>query len=627
FCKSFFNIAILKAVESMLKDGTKKININGKDEEGTTGLMWAADNGFSDMVELLIASKADLRSKNFYQFTVLMYVLAKLPPEKAQAIAQSMLKNLSLEDINVQNDFGETALQIAARKGYVSVVEEMIRKGVDLEPKSKEEGFSALALAKKYKHPEVAALIENAIDRRSSLSKFHKAIKEGDLTEVRKYLKVGINLEAISDLFPGYRGNGNTALLKAIKHTSVGRLGIITELLAAGANPNARNKKGYNALSMAILKNDLQKVKALINAKGIDLNIRDKFQQTELIRAVSCNKAEIEIVEALIKGKGINLDAQRDDGGTALMLAVYYNSIAAAKLLIDNGADLDLKNKNGRTALYFAEAVTGNTDMIKLLKEAAVARKSVKAVMQLPPPPAYTESAKEPNITSMEKILAKVVDEKEKAQVKKFFDELSGLVSKFSKDKSKESLSSEEIAVLGPECVGSVGVFSAEATKEIEKLSADVENISKNHFDRIKELMRLANTYLNVEQGSPLPDDLGEFVVASSREILDAKEKLEQQKKLNKEPQQYLYIDQIPEERVPSVKVGTKSTTVEIGMIAKEDKESAEEDLLRLQLESLPTSHFPIPSAPSMSADDQLSADDHLKQENLPPQTKKVISF
>ena len=50
--------------------------------------------------------------------------------------------------------------------------------------------------------------------------------------------------------------------------------------------------------------------------------------------------------------KGADLDIQDENGNTALMIAVRkgYGHIQGAKRLIDRGANLDLKNKQGQTA-------------------------------------------------------------------------------------------------------------------------------------------------------------------------------------------------------------------------------------------------------------------------------------
>jgi len=52
-----------------------------------------------------------------------------------------------------------------------------------------------------------------------------------------------------------------------------------------------------------------------------------------------------------------------------LLLAIRSNDIKTAKLLIENGADVNAKNNDGKTALTIA-AEEGNKEVIKVIEEA-----------------------------------------------------------------------------------------------------------------------------------------------------------------------------------------------------------------------------------------------------------------
>ena len=58
----------------------------------------------------------------------------------------------------------------------------------------------------------------------------------------------------------------------------------------------------------------------------------------------------------LLVAKGANLDYQDDDKCTALMYAAYEGQYFIVKFLAENGANLNLKNLEGNTALKCAEA-------------------------------------------------------------------------------------------------------------------------------------------------------------------------------------------------------------------------------------------------------------------------------
>jgi uncharacterized protein len=67
--------------------------------------------------------------------------------------------------------------------------------------------------------------------------------------------------------------------------------------------------------------------------------------------------------------KGAHVNTQDNDGWASIMQAADENSIESVKVLLARGADLNLKAKNGETALRLAESK--NYDVIAyLLKKA-----------------------------------------------------------------------------------------------------------------------------------------------------------------------------------------------------------------------------------------------------------------
>jgi len=75
-----------------------------------------------------------------------------------------------------------------------------------------------------------------------------------------------------------------------------------------------------------------------------------------------------EIAKVLIEN-GADLNQQTNQGMTALMYAVGFDDCdEIVKLLLDNGADLNMRDNNGKTALMYA-ASAGKVNRIKLLLE------------------------------------------------------------------------------------------------------------------------------------------------------------------------------------------------------------------------------------------------------------------
>ncbi|WP_239649374.1 ankyrin repeat domain-containing protein, partial [Brachyspira hyodysenteriae] len=73
---------------------------------------------------------------------------------------------------------------------------------------------------------------------------------------------------------------------------------------------------------------------------------------------------------------GANVNYKTYDNKTALIEAADYNNINAVKVLIKNNADVNVQNKYGMTALMWA-CHSGNLEMTKMLLDAG-ADKSIK---------------------------------------------------------------------------------------------------------------------------------------------------------------------------------------------------------------------------------------------------------
>ncbi len=126
-------------------------------------------------------------------------------------------------------------------------------------------------------------------------------------------------------------------------------------------SPDVVDKDGTTALIQAVKQQDMESIKALIRA-GADVNFGNP---PPLIAAVSGTTAKPEILDFLLTA-GADPNVQDKNGKTALMFAADFGFATSFKILIDYGAALDLQDKDGWTALWFA-ATNGFTDICKTL--------------------------------------------------------------------------------------------------------------------------------------------------------------------------------------------------------------------------------------------------------------------
>ncbi len=89
---------------------------------------------------------------------------------------------------------------------------------------------------------------------------------------------------------------------------------------------------------------------------------------TVLIKAVQSDKPAI--IEHLLD-KGADPNLQQDDGQTALMLSVNYQQPAILQALLDHGAKLETRDKQGRTALMWACAWVYDPNIVFLIDHGA----------------------------------------------------------------------------------------------------------------------------------------------------------------------------------------------------------------------------------------------------------------
>jgi ankyrin repeat protein len=97
----------------------------------------------------------------------------------------------------------------------------------------------------------------------------------------------------------------------------------VRAVLAAGADPNARDVSGWTALMYAMLNRDPEVIKALLEG-GADPNARSRLGESVLMgilsqQAVSSDGAVSKV--RLLVAAGANVNEQDQDGNTALMLA------------------------------------------------------------------------------------------------------------------------------------------------------------------------------------------------------------------------------------------------------------------------------------------------------------------
>lgn len=266
-------------------------------------------------------------------------------------------------------DIEKTPLMEASSNGNIKKVMTLIENGAkpDLEII---DGYAALMCAASYGH---IGVVEYLIEKgaKPDLQNIHGTTALILASRAKQYDAAKILLEQKAN--PNVRNTKNsTALIGAA--CKVDNINVVNILLEYDADPNYQNNDGYTALIRASARCDISVGNALL-LKDADPNLvtnEDSFGglNTALMLAskygIRCN----DLVKNLIE-HGANLNLRNSDGRTALILAANDNGIdnyhyEVLETLIKKGAQLDWQDRYGMTALMYA-AGGGQLKVVKLL--------------------------------------------------------------------------------------------------------------------------------------------------------------------------------------------------------------------------------------------------------------------
>jgi len=380
---SLFLVPVASAAQDLadlIQDGNREealelirlgADVNSRQGDGSTALLWAVYNVDTELVNELLEREADPNLLNSYGASPL-----------AEAVNAG---NVELVDMllhaganpEAANTDGQTALMLAARTGVVEIAELLLNFGADVNVAEQWRGQTALMWAAASDHPEMTRLL---LAHGADVSVRARAFDWGS--------------QITSEPRAQYRPTGGlTALLYGAR---TGCTGCVEAILEAGADIDKPTPDAVTPLMIAIDNMRYDTAKLLLE-KGANPHLWDWWGRTALYIAIDMNSFQgmsqsrrtaqdgndfsvttpLEIARMLLDA-GVNPDSQLnfhrpgrggnsgrfvDDhlttGATPLLRAANSHDVDAISLLLEYGAQVDLPNVMGVTP-FMAAAGFGN---------------------------------------------------------------------------------------------------------------------------------------------------------------------------------------------------------------------------------------------------------------------------
>ncbi|HYE85602.1 MAG TPA: ankyrin repeat domain-containing protein [Vicinamibacterales bacterium] len=383
------------AVKKLLKDGA---DVNAAQGDGMTALHWAALNGDAELASMLLYAGANVGAKTRIGGYTPLHLAAQvgaanvIAPLVAAGAAVSattatgttplmqaahsgntdavrMLIENGADPNVTETANGQSALMFAAAADRVDVVKLLLSRGADIKATSRVQDFSALTMSSEVDQNGVPRQAQpnqrgdvpgvtrpfnynELIGKHGGLSALHFAARQGAMATADALLAAG------ADVNQRCAGDQTTPLIVAAVN---GHFDLVSFLLDKGANPNLVSEAGMFPLYAVIntqwqprsfypqpraylqQKTDYLTVMKKLLDKGADPNAR-------IYRKPWFTEYNFELLRT------------DDSGATAFWRAAWGADIAAMKLLVEYGADPNIRTMKIASRQFGQGGTRGGSD-------------------------------------------------------------------------------------------------------------------------------------------------------------------------------------------------------------------------------------------------------------------------
>jgi ankyrin repeat protein len=259
---------------------------------------------------------------------------------------------------------GDSRLIEAVKAGNKTVVASLLAQKASANS-AEADGTTALHWAVRQDDLELAdRLLKAGADAKAAnrygVTPLYLASVSGNAAMIERLLQAGADANTVSS-------EGETVLMTVAR---TGKVDAAKLLIAHGADVNARESwKGQTALMWAAAQNHPDMVRELL-AHGAEVNGRSNLQKWERQTTAeprekwlppgnftplhfAAREGALESVRVLVEA-GADVNAVDPDGIGTMLMAIINGHYDVAAYLLEHGADPNLADKTGRTALYSA---------------------------------------------------------------------------------------------------------------------------------------------------------------------------------------------------------------------------------------------------------------------------------
>ncbi|HEY0562586.1 MAG TPA: ankyrin repeat domain-containing protein [Methylophilus sp.] len=194
------------------------------------------------------------------------------------------------------------------------------------------------------------------IDKRGGRQGFSKEIME-DIWQLKNFresetLRKG---ERKEDAIRALQNRGINVSKEQFLHAILaGDKELVDLFVRANFNVHSEDAEGTPAILLAMKKGYTVVAHILLNA-GADVNAIDRMGMSPLLLACGKTSQGYKELAELLINKGANINIQDKLGYTPLLLSLSGGDVGIAMLLIERGADITAKTRDGENALSLAE--------------------------------------------------------------------------------------------------------------------------------------------------------------------------------------------------------------------------------------------------------------------------------